>query len=146
ALMVTGGPMLRGMWHGTELGSGTDVRKMWEEVRAGRLGEEEWCEIESCVARSTGHCAVMGTASTMASLAEGLGMSLPGSADIPAADSRRMMIAEQAGSRVVDMVKEDLRPSHIMTSKALENAIRLLMALGGSTNAMVHLVALAGRL
>ena len=146
ALMVPGGPMLRGMWHGNELGSGTDVRRLWEEVRAGRLGEEEWCEIESCVSRSTGHCTVMGTASTMASLAEGLGMTLPGAADIPAADSRRMMVAEQSGRRIVDMVKEDLRPSRIMTDAALENSIRLLMALGGSTNAMVHLVALAGRL
>ena len=119
---------------------------MWEEVRAGRLGEEEWCEIESCVSRSAGHCTVMGTASTMASLAEGLGMTLPGAADIPAVDSRRMMIAEQSGKRIVDMVREGLRPSHIMTAAALENAIRLLMALGGSTNAIVHLVAIAGRL
>jgi dihydroxy-acid dehydratase len=146
ALMVPGGPMLRGMWHGTQLGSGTDVRRMWEEVRAGRLGEEEWCEIESCVSRSTGHCTVMGTASTMASIAEGLGMTLPGAADIPAADSRRMMIAEESGRRVVGMANEGLRPSHIMTAAALKNSIRLLMALGGSTNAMVHLVALAGRL
>jgi len=83
AIMVPGGPMLRGMWHGTELGSGTDVRRFWEEVRAGRLSEEEWCEIESCVSRSAGHCTVMGTASTMASLAEALGMTLPGAADIP---------------------------------------------------------------
>jgi len=146
AIMVPGGPMLRGMWHDRELAFGTDVRKMWEEVRAGRLGEEEWCEIESCVARSTGHCAVMGTASTMASLAEGLGMTLPGAADIPAADSRRMMIAEQSGKRIVDMVREGLLPSQIMTAAALENATRLLMALGGSTNAIVHLVAIAGRL
>ncbi|MGO8818245.1 MAG: IlvD/Edd family dehydratase [Terriglobia bacterium] len=146
AIMVPGGPMLRGTWHGRELAFGTDVRKMWEEVRADRLGEEEWCEIESCVARSAGHCGVMGTASTMASLAEGLGMTLPGAADIPAADSRRMMIAEQSGKRIVDMVKEGLRPSHIMTTAALENATRLLMALGGSTNAIVHLVAIAGRL
>ena len=146
ALMVPGGPMLSGMWHGRELAAGTDVRKMWEEVRAGRLGEEEWCEIESCVSRSAGHCTVMGTASTMAGLAEGLGMTLPGAADIPAADSRRLMIAEESGRRVVDMVKEDLRPSRIMTAAALENAVRLLMALGGSTNAIVHLVAIAGRL
>jgi dihydroxy-acid dehydratase len=146
AIMVPGGPMLSGMWHDRELAAGTDVRKMWEEVRAGRLGEEEYCEIESCVARSTGHCYVMGTASTMASLAEGLGMTLPGAADIPAADSRRMMIAEESGKRIVDMVREGLRPSHIMTSAALENTIRLLMALGGSTNAIVHLVAIAGRL
>jgi L-arabonate dehydrase len=146
AIMVPGGPMLSGMWHGRELGSGTDVRKMWEEVRAGRMGEEEWCEIESCVSRSAGHCTVMGTASTMASIAEGLGMTLPNAADIPAVDSRRMMIAEQSGRRIVEMVREGLRPSHIMTAAALENATRLLMALGGSTNAIVHLVAIAGRL
>ncbi len=146
AIMVPGGPMLSGMWRDRELAAGTDVRKMWEEVRAGRLGEEEWCEIESCVARSAGHCYVMGTASTMASLAEGLGMTLPGAADIPAADSRRMVIAERSGSRIVEMAKEGLRPSRIMTVAAIENAIRLLMALGGSTNAIVHLVALAGRL
>jgi len=146
AIMVPGGPMLSGMWHGRELAAGTDVRKMWEEVRAGRMGEEEWCEIESCVSRSSGHCYVMGTASTMASLAEGLGMTLPAAADIPAVDSRRMMIAEQSGKRIVDMVNEGLRPSHIMTAAAMENAIRLLMALGGSTNAIVHLVAIAGRL
>ncbi len=146
AIMVPGGPMLSGMWHGRELAAGTDVRKMWEEVRAGRLAEEEWCEIESCVARTAGHCYVMGTASTMASIAEGLGMTLPNGADIPAVDSRRLMIAELSGKRIVEMVREDLRPSQIMTAAALENAIRLLMALGGSTNAIVHLVAIAGRL
>ena len=146
ALMVPGGPMLSGRWRGQELGSGTDTRRFWEEVRAGRMGEEEWCEIESCISRSAGHCTVMGTASTMACLAEALGMTLPGCADIPAADSRRLSIAEQSGRRVVEMVKEDLRPSRIMTREALENAIRALMALGGSTNAIVHLVALAGRL
>jgi dihydroxy-acid dehydratase len=146
ALMVPGGPMLRGMWHGAELGSGTDVRRFWEEVRAGRLSEEEWCEIESCVSRSAGHCTVMGTASTMASLAEALGMTLPGAADIPAVDSRRLSIAEQSGRRIVEIVGEDLRPSRILTPPALENAICLLMALGGSTNAIIHLVAIAGRL
>jgi L-arabonate dehydrase len=146
AIMVPGGPMLSGMWHNQKLGSGTDVRKFWEEVRAGRMPEEEWCEIESCVSRSAGHCTVMGTASTMASIAEGLGMTLPNAADIPAVDSRRKMIAESSGRRIVEMVKEGLRPSQIMTEAALENAIRLLMALGGSTNAIVHLVALAGRL
>jgi dihydroxy-acid dehydratase len=145
ALMVPGGPMLRGMWRGTELGSGTDVRRFWEEVRAGRLSEEEWCEIESCVSRSAGHCTVMGTASTMAGLAEALGMTLPGAADIPAVDSRRLAIAEQSGRRMVEMVEEDLRPSRILTPAALENAICLLMALGGSTNAIIHLVAIAGR-
>jgi dihydroxy-acid dehydratase len=119
---------------------------MWEEVRAGRLGEEAWCEIESCVTRSTGHCYVMGTASTMASMAEGLGMTLPGAADVPAPDARRMMVAERSGRRIVEMVRDGLRPSQIMTASALENASRLLMALGGSTNAIVHLLAIAGRL
>ncbi len=146
ALMVPGGPMLRGMWRGKELGSGTDVRRMWEEVRAGRLSEEEWCEVESCVSRSSGHCTVMGTASTMACVAEALGMTLPGSADVPAADSRRLAIAERSGRRMVEMVAEGLRPSRILTRQALENAIRVDMAIGGSTNAIVHLVALAGRL
>jgi dihydroxy-acid dehydratase len=146
ALMVPGGPMLRGMWRGRELGSGTDVRRFWEEVRAGRLSEEEWCEIESCISRSAGHCTVMGTASTMASLAEALGMTLPGAADIPAVDSRRLAIAEQSGRRMVGIVEEDLLPSRILTPAALENAICLLMALGGSTNAIIHLVAIAGRL
>jgi L-arabonate dehydrase len=146
ALMVPGGPMLRGMWRGKELGSGTDVRRLWEEVRAGRLSEEEWCEVESCVSRSAGHCTVMGTASTMACIAEALGMALTGSADIPASDSRRLAIAERSGRRIVEMAREDLRPSRILTSKALDNAIRVDMAIGGSTNAIVHLVALAGRL
>ncbi len=145
ALMVPGGPMLRGMWRGTALGSGTDIRRFWDEVRAGRLSEEEWCEIEACASRSAGHCGVMGTASTMASLAETLGMTLTGSADIPAADSRRLAIAEESGRRAVQMVKEGLRPSGILTLEAFENAIRVLMAIGGSTNAIIHLVAIAGR-
>jgi len=146
ALMVPGGPMLKGMWRGKELGSGTDTRRLWEEVRAGRLSEEAWCEVESCVSRSAGHCTVMGTASTMASLAEALGMTLPGAADIPAPDARRLAVAEQSGRRIVEMVKDDLRPSRILTPEAIENSIRLLMALGGSTNAIIHLVAIAGRL
>ena len=145
ALMVPGGPMLRGMWRGRELGSGTDVRRFWDEVRAGRMTEEEWCEIESCVSRSSGHCTVMGTASTMACLAEALGMTLPGCADIPAVDSRRLAMAEESGRRMVAMVAEGLRPSRMLTPQALENAIRVDMAIGGSTNAIVHLVALAGR-
>jgi dihydroxy-acid dehydratase len=146
ALMVPGGPMLRGMRRGTELGAGTDLRRYWDEVRAGRLGEEEWCAIEGCVSRSAGHCTVMGTASTMACLAEALGMTLPGCAEIPAADSRRLAVAEESGRRIVEMVKEDMRPTLLLTSEAFENAIRTLMALGGSTNAIIHLVALAGRL
>ena len=145
AIMVPGGPMLRGMWRDKEVASGTDIRKMWEEVRAGRMTEEEWCEVESCVARSTGHCTVMGTASTMACIAEALGMTLPGAALIPAVDSRRYASAEESGRRIVGMVAEDLRPSRIMTMQAFENAIRALMAIGGSTNAIVHLVAMAGR-
>ncbi|MBZ5564433.1 MAG: dihydroxy-acid dehydratase [Acidobacteriia bacterium] len=145
AIMVPGGPMLRGMWQGAEFGAGTDIRRLWDDVRAGRRSEEEWCEVESCVSRSAGHCNVMGTASTMASLVEALGMTLPGAADIPAADSRRLAIAEESGRRIVAMVNEELRPSRILTAQAIENAIRLQMALGGSTNALVHLVAIAGR-
>jgi L-arabonate dehydrase len=146
AIMVPGGPMLRGMWRGIELGSGTDVRRFWDEVRAGRMSEEAWCEIEGCISRSAGHCTVMGTASTMACVAEALGMTLTGAADIPASDSRRLAIAEESGRRAVAMALEDLRPSHVLTSEAFENAIRVDMAIGGSTNAIVHLVALAGRL
>ena len=146
AIMVPGGPMLRGMWRGIELGSGTDVRRLWDEVRAGRMSEEAWCEIEGCISRSAGHCTVMGTASTMACVAEALGMTLTGAADIPASDSRRLAIAEESGRRAVAMALEDLRPSCILTSEAFENAIRVDMAIGGSANAIVHLVALAGRL
>ncbi len=145
ALMVTGGPMLAGNWKGHVLGSGTDGRKYFQEVRAGRLTEEQWCEIEGCIARSAGHCTVMGTASTMASMAEALGMALPGNAAIPAVDSRRYQLAEAAGRRIVEMIREDLRPSRILTRQAFENAIQVDMAVGGSTNAVVHLLALAGR-
>jgi len=146
AIMVTGGPMLRGTWRGKEVAAGTDMRRLWDDVRAGRMSEEAWCEVESCVSRSAGHCGVMGTASTMACVAEALGMMLTGSADIPASDSRRLAIAEKSGARIVEMVQEDLRPSRIITRQAIENAIRVDMAIGGSTNAIVHLVALAGRL
>lgn len=146
AIVVPGGPMLRGICHGEEIGSGTDVRRLWEERRAGRLSEEQWCEVEACVARSVGHCTVMGTASTMASMAEALGMTLPGAAEIPAVDSRRMTNAEESGARIVDMAWDDLRPSRILTKASIENAIRALMAIGGSTNAIIHLVAIAGRL
>jgi dihydroxy-acid dehydratase len=146
AIMVPGGPMLRGMWRNEEIGSGTDVWRFWDERRAGRLSEEEWCELESCMSRSAGHCMVMGTASTMTSLAEALGFTLTGCANIPAADSRRYEVAERSGARIVEMVWENLRPSQILTREALENAIRVNMAIGGSTNAIIHLVALAGRL
>src|SRR5216110_2492855 len=146
AIMVTGGPMLRGMYGTEELGSGTDVWKYWDEVRAGRLTEAEWCEMEDCISRSSGHCMVMGTASTMASMAESLGMTLSGNAAIPAPDSRRLALAELSGRRAVELARAGgPRPSEILTAKAFDNAIRCDMAIGGSTNAIVHLVALAGR-
>jgi L-arabonate dehydrase len=146
AIVVPGGPMLAGQWRGKRLGSGTDGRKLFDLYRTGRLSEEEWCEIEGCIARTTGHCTVMGTASTMTSLAEALGMSLPGCANIPAPDSRRLAIAELSGRCAVEMIRSDLTPARIMTRKAFENAITVLMALGGSTNAVIHLTAMAGRL
>lgn len=146
ALMVTGGPMLRGMFRGEALGSGTDTRKLWAEKRAGRLSDEDWCEVESCISRSAGHCMVMGTASTMTSVVEALGMTLTGCANIPAADSRRLAVAEESGRRAVAMAKDGPRPSEVLTREAFENAIRVNMAIGGSTNAIIHLVAIAGRL
>jgi len=145
ALMVPGGPMLRGMYRGEALGSGTDARKFWTEKRAGRLTDEEWCEFESCISRSAGHCMVMGTASTMTSVVEALGMTLTGCANIPAADSHRMSIAEESGRRAVAMAREVLTPARVLTREAFENAIRVNMAIGGSTNAIIHLVAIAGR-
>lgn len=145
SIIVTGGPMLSGRWHGEPLGSGTDGRKLFEDLRAGRIGEEQWAEVEGCISRSAGHCTVMGTASTMASMAEALGMMLPGGAAIPAVDSRRYQLAEASGRRIVAMVSEDLTPSRILTRQAFENAIRTDMAIGGSTNAVVHLLAIAGR-
>jgi len=146
AIMVPGGPMLSGQWRDRMLGSGTDGRKLFDLFRTGRVTEEQWCEIEGGISRSAGHCTVMGTASTMTSLAEALGMTLPGCANIPAPDSRRLTMAEMSGRRAVELVLEDLRPSQIMTRQALENAITVDMAIGGSTNAVVHLIAIAGRL
>jgi dihydroxy-acid dehydratase len=146
AIMVTGGPMLRGKWRTEELGSGTDLWRLWGERRAGRLTDEELCEAESCMSRSSGHCMVMGTASTMASVVEALGMTLPGNAAIPAPDSRRLALAELSGRRAVEMARAGgPKPSEILTAKAFDNAIRADMAIGGSTNAIIHLVALAGR-
>ena len=146
AVMVTGGPMLSGKWRDRELGSGTDGWRLWAEKRAGQISDEEFCEAESCMSRSAGHCMVMGTASTMASMAEALGMALPGNAAIPAADSRRMAMAEMAGRRAVEMATAGgPKPSQILTAPAFDNAIRTLMAIGGSTNAVIHLLALAGR-
>ena len=146
AIMVTGGPMLRGVWRNEELGSGTDAWRLWAERRAGRLTDEEMAEAESCMSRSTGHCMVMGTASTMAAMAEALGMTLPGNAAIPAPDSRRFALAELSGRRAVEMALAGRpRPADILTAPAFDNAIRALMAIGGSTNAVIHLVAIAGR-
>ncbi len=146
AIMVTGGPMLRGMWRDQELGSGTDARKLWTQRRTGEVTDEEMAEVESCLSRSTGHCMVMGTASTMAAMAEVLGMALPGNAAIPAPDSRRLALAESSGRRAVEMaLARGPRPSQILTAAAFDNAIRTDMAIGGSTNAIVHLVAMAGR-
>src|SRR3989440_7832780 len=146
AIMVTGGPMLRGKWRQEELGSRTDLLRLWGERRAGPLTHEEACEAESGLSRSAGHCMVMGTASTMASMAEALGMTLPGNAAIPAPDSRRLAQAELAGRRAVEMATAGgPRPSEILSAHAFDNAIRTLMAVGGSTNAVIHLLALAGR-
>jgi L-arabonate dehydrase len=143
---VSGGPMLNGKWRGTELGSGTGVWSMSEQVRAGTLKLKDFLEAESCMHRSHGHCMTMGTASTMASMVEALGLGLPGNAAYPAVDGRRNVLARMAGRRAVEMVHEDLKISKILTREAFENAIRVLAAIGGSTNAVIHLIAIAGRL
>jgi len=146
AIMVTGGPMLSGKFQGRDVGSGTDIWRFSEEVRAGRMSADDFRAAESCMARSDGHCMTMGTASTMACMAEALGMQLPGAAAIPASDSRRYATAMASGQRIVAMVAEDLRPSRILTRAAFENAVRVNAAIGGSTNAAIHLIAIAGRL
>jgi dihydroxy-acid dehydratase len=144
-IMITGGPTLSGRWNGRDLGACTDCRAFWTEYRAGTINDTQLGELEDSLCRSDGHCTVMGTASTMSSACEALGIALPGSAAIPAPDARRYRAAEATGKRIVKLVEEDLRPSKIMTRAAFENAIRLMMALGGSTNAVVHLLAVAGR-
>ncbi|HYS65655.1 MAG TPA: IlvD/Edd family dehydratase [Paraburkholderia sp.] len=146
ALAVSGGPMLNGRFRGKNIGSGTGVWQMSEEVRAGTMTQEEFTEAESCMNRSRGHCMTMGTASTMASMVESLGMGLPHNAAIPAVDARRQVLAHLAGRRIVDMVREDLTMDKILTREAFENAIRTNAAIGGSTNAVVHLIALAKRI
>ena len=143
---VSGGPMLNGKWRGQELGSGTGVWSMSEQVRAGTLKLADFFGAESCMHRSHGHCMTMGTASTMASMVEALGIGLPGNAAWPAVDGRRNLLARDAGRRIVGMVHEDLSISRILTRAAFENAIRTLAAIGGSTNAVIHLIAIAGRL
>jgi len=142
---LSGGPMLSGKFHGRDLGSGTGLWQMSEQVRAGTMPVKEFFEAESCMHRSKGHCMTMGTASTMASMVEALGMSLPGNAAIPAVDARRNTLAQLTGRRIVEMVREDLLMSRILTRQAFENAIRANAAIGGSTNAVIHLTAIAGR-
>jgi L-arabonate dehydrase len=144
-LMITGGPMLNGKFQGRDIGSGTSVWQMSEDVRAGKMSQTDFLEAESCMSRSAGHCMTMGTASTMACIAEALGIQLPGSAAIPAVDSRRMALSQLAGRRIVQMVSENQIISSILTRSAFENAIKVNASLGGSTNAVVHLLALAGR-
>lgn len=144
-LMITGGPMLNGKFQGRDIGSGTAVWQMSEDVRAGKMSVEDFAEAESCMSRSAGHCMTMGTASTMACIAEALGVQMPGSAAIPAVDSRRMALSQMAGRRIVQMVLESQVLSSVLTRTAFENAIKVNASLGGSTNAVVHLLALAGR-
>jgi len=144
-IMISGGPMLNGKHQGRDIGSGTAVWQFAEDVRAGRMTADECVLAESCMSRSNGHCMTMGTASTMACMAEALGMQLPGSAAVPAVDSRRYSMAQMSGRRIVEMVHEDLRMSKILTRQSFENAIRVNAAIGGSTNAVIHLLALAGR-
>lgn len=146
SLMITGGPMLNGKFRGKDIGSGTDAWKFTEEHRAGRMSTEDLFEAEACMSRSAGHCMTMGTASTMATIVEALGLQLTGAAAIPAVDSRRLAMAQLAGRRIVEMVEEDLTMSKVMTREAFENAIIVNAALGGSTNAIVHLLAMAGRI
>jgi L-arabonate dehydrase len=146
ALVVSGGPMLNGKYRGQDIGSGTDVWRFSEDVKAGKMTLKEFSEAEACMSRSAGHCMVMGTASTMASMVEALGLGLPQNASIPAVDSRRNALAHVAGRRIVDLVREDVKISRILTRAAFENAIRVNGAIGGSTNAVIHLLAMAGRL
>ncbi|MGH8665607.1 MAG: L-arabinonate dehydratase [Burkholderiales bacterium] len=145
AIYLPAGPMLRGNWHGEFLGSGTVSWKYWAELRAGTNTENDWMEVEEGIARSPGHCMVMGTASTMTSVAETLGLTLPGAASIPAADANHGRMATASGRRIVDMVWEDLKPSELLTAAAFDNAIVATHALSGSTNALIHLIAMAGR-
>src|SRR5262245_23388323 len=146
AVVVTGGPMLSGHWRGKELGSCSDCWHYHEELRAGRITDEEFGEIEDAMSRSNGHCMTMGTASTMACMTEALGLTLPGGAAVPAVDSRRAHLAEASGRQIVELADRGITPSDILTVEALENAIRVLHAISGSTNAILHLIAYAGRL
>jgi dihydroxy-acid dehydratase len=144
-IFVPGGPMLRGQWHDQTLGSGTDAWKYWAELRAGKITQDDWCEIEDGIARSHGHCMTMGTASTMTAITETLGLTLTGASSIPASDARHWRMAASSGRQIVENVWNDLNPSKFLTKEAFENAIVADMAVGGSTNAIVHLIAMAGR-
>ena len=145
AIFMPAGPMLRGNWQGKTLGSGSDVWKYWDELRVGNITEQDWREIEAGISRSPGTCMTMGTASTMTGVAESLGFSLPNASTIPAVDSNHSRMADYSGRRIVEMVWEDLKPRDILTEKSFDNAIRVLMALGGSTNGLIHVIAMAGR-
>jgi len=145
-IVVQGGPMLNGKYHGHDIGSGTSVWKLTDDLITGKISYKDYAEVESCMSRSPGHCMTMGTASTMACMVESLGMSLTGGAAIPAVDARRKRIAQLSGRRIVDMVREDLRISKILTRDAFENAIKVNAAIGGSSNFIIHLTAIAGRI
>ncbi|TDD04099.1 dihydroxy-acid dehydratase [Saccharopolyspora terrae] len=145
SIFLPAGPMLKGRWKGVTLGSGSDTWKYWAQRRAGTLGEREWGEIEDGIARSPGHCMTMGTASTMTAAAEALGLTLTGGSSVPAAFSHHPQLAVATGRRIVDLVWEDVTPREVLTREAFENAIAVVMAMGGSTNAVIHLVAMAGR-
>src|ERR1700689_4381643 len=145
AIYVPAGPMLRGNWRGHTLGSGSDAWKYWDEKRAGRIGDEEWNEIEGGISRSFGTCMVMGTAATMMAITEALGFSLPGASSIPAVDANHPRMCAAAGRRAVDMVWEDLTPGKILTPGAFATSIRVHTALGGATNAIIHVIAMAPR-
>jgi dihydroxy-acid dehydratase len=145
AIYVPAGPMLRGNWKGKTLGSGSDAWKYWDERRAGKISDEDWVDVEGGIARSYGTCMTMGTASTMTAIAESIGMTLPGASSIPAADAGHIRMASESGRRIVDMVWEDLTPKAIQTRAAFENAITVAMAMGCSTNAIIHLIAQARR-
>jgi L-arabonate dehydrase len=145
-IVVPGGPMLNGKYRGTDIGSGTNVWKFTDELKAGKMTYDDYAFAESCMSRSPGHCMTMGTASTMACMVESLGMTLPGAAAIPAVDSRKKVLAQLSGRRIVEMVKEDLKISKILTRQAFENAIKVNAAVGGSTNFIIHLTAIAGRI
>ena len=144
-IFLPAGPMLRGNYKGKYLGSGSDGWKYWDELRAGTISKDDWLEVESGIARSYGHCMTMGTASTMTAIAEAIGLCLPGASSIPAADSNHIRMSTEVGRRIVEMVWEDLTPSKIITKDSIDNAVTISMAMGCSTNAIIHLIAMARR-